>query len=50
MEEDYSVSFTLEARMFGGAGYVAAGLPGSVLEIRLGSAVLSIDAGDDATP
>jgi hypothetical protein len=50
MEEDYSVSFTLEARIFGGAGYVGAGFSGGVLEIRLGSAVLSIDARDDATP
>jgi hypothetical protein len=50
MEEDYSVSFTLEARMFGGAGYVGTGLSGGVLEIRLGSVVLSIDARDDASP
>jgi hypothetical protein len=36
--------------MFGGAAYVGTGMSGGVLEIRLGSAVLSIDAPDHTTP
>jgi hypothetical protein len=43
MEEDYGTAFVLEERIFYGAHHLGGGSSEGVLEIHVGSAVLSID-------
>jgi hypothetical protein len=46
--QDAAVAFILEQRAFVGAGYVGADATQGLLEIRVGSAILTIDAVDRA--
>lgn len=48
MQENAAVAFILEQRAFVGAGYVGADATQGPLQIRIGSAILSIDAVDRA--
>ena len=48
MQEDAAVAFIVEQRAFVGAGYVGADATQGPLEIRVGSAILTIDAVDRA--